>query len=214
MKGELYSLDNGSSVGSVELSDAVFADKVNEHLIYEAVKTELANQRQGTAKAKERGEVVGSGSKPYRQKGTGRARAGTKKSPVWVGGGAVFGPRVRSYKGKLPKKMRLKAMRSLLSRKAAESMVKVVEDFDAKIDKTKVMAGILSKVSGKDRVFVVLDASQKNAKRAMRNIPWVKCYNSNQLVYKDLFYAKEVLITKAALADIEKHYGESVKGAE
>jgi len=214
MKGELYSLDNGGSVGVVELSDAVFADKVNEHLIYEAVKTELANQRQGTAKTKERTEVRGSGAKPYRQKGTGRARAGSKKSPIRVGGGTTFGPRVCSYKGRLPRKMRLKAMRSLLSRKAADAMVKIVEDFAVKIEKTREMVGVLSRVTGQDRVFVVLDASQKNAKRAMRNIPWVKCYNSNQLVYKDLFYAKEVLITKAALADIEKHYGKPVKGAE
>lgn len=214
MKCEIFSLEKGAAVGSLELADSVFAGKVNKHLIYEAVKTELANQRQGNAETKERGDVNASNTKPYRQKGTGRARAGRRSSPIWVGGGTIFGPHVRSYKGRLPKKMRLQAMRSLLSSKVAANMVKIIEDFREDISKTKEMAIMLSRVSGGDRVFVILQPGQPLVKRAMRNIPWIKCFSSNQLVYKDLFYAREVLITKSALADLEKHYGVIKEGAE
>jgi len=216
MKSDLYSIENGNSVGSVDLPDAVFKNQVNDHVIYEAIKTELSNQRQGTVSTQERGEVTATGSKPYRQKGTGRARAGTRRSPIWVGGGTTFGPKPRSFKKRLPKKIRLRAMVSLLSKKTADGKVKVVDSFAFTSGKTKEIAGMLSQVCSKDRVVLILNGADmdflKIVKRAASNISWVKVYSSTQLTYKDLFYAKEVLVMKDALKDIGEHYTIIKKG--
>lgn len=140
MKIDKYSKD-GKVVGQVELSDDVFNSEINDVLIYELIKAANANLRQGTHKTKERAEVHGGGAKPWRQKGTGRARAGTTRSPIWVGGGTVFGPRPRDYRVDLPKKIKKAAYRSLFSLKAKEGSLKVIEDFTV-TGKTKEMASI------------------------------------------------------------------------
>lgn len=211
MKSELYSVESGSAVGSVDLPRHVFGNALNDHVIYDAIKAELANQRQGTASTRERAEIHGSGSKPYRQKGTGRARAGTRKSPLWTGGGTVFGPSPRDFHIRLPRKMRMRAMVSLLSRKADQGQIRIIEDFKFESGKTKDMAALLSKVCDRDRVVLIIKDNPQLIKRAARNIPWVKCYSSSRLVYKDLFYARMVLITRGALADLEERYAVEVK---
>ncbi|HPH01391.1 MAG TPA: 50S ribosomal protein L4 [Spirochaetota bacterium] len=212
MKLECYSLKNGSSAGSVEVSDGIFGSNVNDHLVYEAVRAELANARQGTAMAKARSEVSGSRSKLYRQKGTGRARAGYSQSPTRVGGGVAFGPRPRDYRIRLSKKVRQAAMVSLLSLKVSQGLVRVIEDFESETGKTKDMNLMLTGLTKSRRVVIIANKLGDKTKRAIRNIPWVRCYDSARLVYKDLFYAKEILVTKSAVADIESHYAGAVKG--
>ena len=212
MKLECYSLKNGSSAGSVEVSDGIFGSNVNDHLVYEAVRAELANARQGTAMAKARSEVSGSRSKLYRQKGTGRARAGYSQSPTRVGGGVAFGPRPRDYRIRLSKKVRQAAMVSLLSLKVSQGLVRVIEDFESETGKTKDMNLMLTGLTKSQRVVIIANKLGDKTKRAIRNIPWVRCYDSARLVYKDLFYAKEILVTKSAVADIESHYAGAVKG--
>lgn len=212
MNNDLLSIENGSAAGTVAIDEKVFGSSVNDHLIYEAVKNELANKRQGTAATKERGDVVGSTSKLYRQKGTGRARAGTRKSPIWVGGGTVFGPQPRSYNTRMPKKMKQRAMVSLLSKKMAESRVKIVQDFDVASGKTKELAAKLAAVTGRDRVLLIIQDGSTMVRRAAKNIPWVRCYSSARLAFKDMFYAKELVITESALREIEKHYAFQAKG--
>lgn len=212
MNNDLLSIESGSAAGTVSVEDKIFAADVNEHLIYEAVKNELANKRQGTASTKERGDVAGSTSKLYRQKGTGRARAGTKKSPIWVGGGVAFGPHPRSYRTSMPKKMRRRAMVSLLSKKMAESRVKIIQDFDIPSGKTKDLATKLAAVTGQDRVLLIVKDGSPMIRRAAKNIPWVRCYSSARLAFKDMFYAKELVISESALREIEKQYAFQAKG--
>ena len=136
MNTKLYDI-KGKEKGTVRLNDAVFKINPNKSAIYYALRTELANNRQGTASTKGRSEVRGSGRKPYRQKGTGRARAGTKKSPIWTGGGVAFGPKPRSYRIRLPRKMKQLSVRSILSLKNSENLLKVVEDFNVESGKTR-----------------------------------------------------------------------------
>lgn len=212
MKLDCYSLKNGASAGSVDLNDGIFGSKVNDHLVYEAVRAELANARQGTAMAKARSEVSGSRSKLYRQKGTGRARAGYSQSPTRVGGGVAFGPRPRDYRIRLSKRVRQAAMISLLSLKVSQGVLRVVEDFECESGKTKDMHAMLKAMTASQRVVIIANKLGEKTRRAIRNIPWVKCYDSARLVYKDLFYAKEILVTKSAVADIEAHYAGAVKG--
>ena len=138
MKVDKYNIE-GKVVGQVDLSDEVFAAEINDVLIYEYIKAANANLRQGTHKTKERAEVRGGGAKPWRQKGTGRARAGSSRSPIWRGGGMIFGPRPRDYRIELPKKIKKAAYRSLFSLKAKEGSIKVIEDFEA-AGKTKEVA--------------------------------------------------------------------------
>ena len=215
MKCDVYSFATASPLGSVDVKDGIFAARVNDHLIYEAVRAELANARQGTAMAKARSEVSGSRSKLYRQKGTGRARAGYSQSPIRVGGGVAFGPRPRDYRIRLSKRVRHAAMISLLSLKMAQNTVRVVEDFEIESGKTKEANKALLAFCRADYgvVFVMHNASAPT-KRALRNIPWVRGYDSTRLVYKDIFYAKEIILTKSALADIEAHYADAVKDEE
>jgi len=214
MKCDLYSFTTGGALGSVELKDGIFAARVNDHLVYEAVRAELANARQGTAKAKARSEVSGSRSKLYRQKGTGRARAGYSQSPTRVGGGAAFGPRPRDYRIRLSKRVRHAAMLSLLSLKVSQQAVRVVQDFAIESGKTKEANKALLALSKGERVVLILHNAGAPTRRALRNIPWLRCYDSARLVYKDLFYAKEIILTESALADIEAHYAGAVKGEE
>lgn len=204
MNIDKYSID-GKKVGQVDLDDSVFAAKINEVLIYEYIKAANANLRQGTHKTKERAEVRGGGIKPWRQKGTGRARAGSSRSPIWVGGGTVFGPRPRSYRIDLPKNIKKEALRSILSLKVKEGFVKVVEDFEVESGKTKDMAGILTKVE-LSKGLLISGTDNQMTKRAIRNIENVKFNNSSRISGRDIFYSKNIVVTESALKYINEKY--------
>jgi len=208
MKIDKYSKD-GKVVGQVDLADEVFNSEVNDVLIYELIKAANANLRQGTHKTKERAEVRGGGTKPWRQKGTGRARAGTTRSPIWVGGGVVFGPRVRSYRTDLPKKVKKAAYRSLFSLKQKEGSLKVVEDISVD-GKTKEMAAI-GKALEINKAVLITDNEDNLLKRAIKNIPWFTYNNVKRISSRDIFYSKEVVITESAVKFLNEQFAKAGK---
>jgi len=205
MKADKYSIE-GKVIGSVELSDAVFNAAVNDVLVYELVKASNANLRQGTHKTKERGEVRGGGSKPWKQKGTGRARAGSNRSPIWRGGGTIFGPRPRSYRIDLPRSMKRAAYRSLFSLKAKQGSIKVLQDFQAS-GKTKDMARIGKALSITKGVLIASD-DDPQLKRSIRNIPWLVYNNVNRISGRDIFYSKELILTESAVKQLNERFAE------
>jgi large subunit ribosomal protein L4 len=168
MNGTVYSKD-GKELRTIELADAVFGLPVNEDLIYYAINNELANKRQGNACTKDRGEVHGSNAKPYRQKGTGRARRGDKKSPLLIGGGTIFGPKPRDYSWSMPKKAKRQAMKTILSLKAQSQMLKIIEDFSIETGKTRDLAGLLNNFNPGTRTVLVLKDDDPMIKRAAAN---------------------------------------------
>lgn len=200
---------NGSEKGKIELDDRVFNIKPNKSCIYYVLRAELMNLRTGTASTKTRSEVRGGGAKPWRQKGTGRARAGTRRSPIWVGGGIVFGPKPRSCKVKVPRKMRRLSLKSVLSLKAQNQQLKVVEDFKVESGKTRDFLGIASNLieeEARKRVIFINADNDELTKRAGRNIPWLKIFNANLLNTKDLFYADKLLLTESAVRLLNEKY--------
>lgn len=205
MKADKYSIE-GKVIGSVELSDAVFNATVNDVLLYELVKASNANLRQGTHKTKERGEVRGGGAKPWKQKGTGRARAGSNRSPIWRGGGTIFGPRPRSYRIDLPRSMKRAAYRSLFSLKAKQGAIKVLQDFQAS-GKTKDMARIGKALSITKGVLIAAD-DDPQLKRSIRNIPWLVYNNVNRISGRDIFYSKELILTESAVKHLNDRFAE------
>lgn len=208
MKLDKYSVE-GKVVGSVELADSVFGAEINDILIYELIKSANANLRQGTHKAKERGDVNGGGAKPWKQKGTGRARAGSNRSPLWKGGGTIFGPRPRSYRIDLPKSIRRSAYRSLFSLKAKQGSIKVVEDFNVS-GKTKEMARI-GKALTVTKGLIILGSDDTLMKRSIRNLSWLGYNNVNRISSKDIFYTKSLIITESALKLLNERYAEGGK---
>jgi large subunit ribosomal protein L4 len=208
MKVDKYSID-GKVVGSVELSDSVFGAEVNDSLIYELIKAANANQRQGTHKTKERGEVRGGGIKPWKQKGTGRARAGSSRSPIWKGGGTVFGPRPRSYRIDLPRSLKRSAYRALLSLKAKQGSIKVLEDFTPS-GKTKEVAGI-GKALAVSKGVIIAGGGDSLLKRAVNNIPWLLYNNVNRISSRDIFNTKVLIITESAVKLLNERYAEGGK---
>lgn len=202
MDKKVYSVQ-GKEVRTVSLNDDVFAHEVSEGSIYNAIKNELANLRVGTASTKTRTEVAGAKTKPWRQKGTGRARSGRKQSPVWVGGGIAFGPRPRDYSYVLPRKVKQLAMKSILSLKAATEGFKVVENFTVETAKTKDLVQILSVlVPAEEKTILILKDDDANLKRAARNIPWVRFLTYNRLRAHDLFYTKHLVIMEEAAQNL------------
>ncbi len=199
--------ENGDAVGQLEVIDALFKSDVNKNVLYEAIKNELANKRQGTHSTKTRSEVSGGGKKPWRQKGTGRARAGSRRSPVWVGGGKIHTPKPRDYSYKLPKRVKRNALLSVLSMKYDLSMLKVFEDFTFEAPKTKRMASFLSKVKEPNTrkvAFVVgkdesLGSNYNDLLLSLRNIKDLKLVNADSMSIHPLFYADEIFFTKTAL---------------
>ncbi len=194
---------NGTDKGKVELKSEIFEVDVNDTLIYEAIKNELANKRLGTASTKSRGEITGSTKKPWRQKGTGRARSGTRKSPIWRGGGVVFGPKPRNYKYKLPRKVKKLSYKSIFSLKAKNNRIKIVDDFSIENGKTKEMASVLKKLSDEKRIVLIYKNEDTLLKRSIRNIPNVKSLSVSRLNANDLFYAKDIIIFKSALEELD-----------
>ncbi len=197
----------GKELRSITLADEVFGRKVSDGVIYHAIRNELANARVGTAKTKTRSEVAGSHRKPWRQKGTGRARAGTYQSPVRVGGGVAFGPRPRDYSYRMPKKMKRAAMMSLLSQKVSEERLLVVEDFTVEDGKTKKLAEIMSALTAQERTVLILGDDDAMIKRAGRNIPWLRYLSYNRLRAHDLFYGQRIVLTESAAQKLNEFYG-------
>jgi large subunit ribosomal protein L4 len=207
MDAKVFSI-KGEEVRTIALNDSVFNRDVSEGAIYYAVNNELANRRVGTASTKTRSEVRGSNAKPWRQKGTGHARAGDKKSPVWVGGGTIFGPKPRDYSFRLPKKMKRLAMKSVLSMKAKEDAIKVVEDFTIENGKTNELIRILKNLVPEERTVIILKDDDALVRRAGRNIPWVRMLSYNRMSVRELFYGKKIVLLETAAGNLNEFYGE------
>ena len=207
---DVLKIDGSKSGDKIDLSDSIFAIEPNDHAIYLSVKAFLANQRQGTSKSKERGEVRGGGKKPWKQKGRGGARAGTSRSPLWVGGGTIFGPRLRDYRQDLPKKVRRLARKSALSYKAKDSQLLVIEDFNIEQPKTKEFSKILSalKVNGK-KVLLLTELNNQNIYKSGRNIPKVKVLEASKASTYDLLNNQILILQKSAVKEIEKTFAAS-----
>ncbi|MDR2952827.1 MAG: 50S ribosomal protein L4 [Treponema sp.] len=210
MNCKVYSKE-GKELKEIELDDAIFGLPVNEDLIWHAVNNELANRRQGNASTKDRGEVHGSNAKPYKQKGTGRARRGDKKSPVLVGGGIIFGPKPRDYSYSIPKKAKRQAFKSILSLKAQSGILKIIEDFSVESGKTKDLMKLLDNFSPGQRTVLVLKDDDPMLKRAAANIPWLDYLSYNRLEAHTLFYGRQVLMLETAARNLCEFYGD--KGA-
>jgi len=207
MKVDIYKIDGSLTRRQVELNPKVFDIQPNDHAIYLAVKAYLANQRQGTAKAKERSEVSGGGKKPWRQKGTGRARAGSIRSPLWVGGGTVFGPKPRDYEMKLPKKVKLLARLSALTYKARNNQIVVVEDFNLDQPKTKEMFNIIKALNLNDKKTLLLTGSySKNIYLSGRNIPTLNVLEAQKASTYDILNNKVLLLQESALNLINQQF--------
>jgi large subunit ribosomal protein L4 len=205
MNRTVYSID-GKELRSIELDDAVFGLPVNDDVIWYAIQNELANKRQGSANTRDRGEVHGSNTKPYKQKGTGRARRGDKKSPIMVGGGTVFGPKPRDFSFAIPKKAKRLALKTILSLKIQSDTLKVVEDFSVDSGKTKDLAGILKKFGGDERTVIILKDDDATVKRAGANIPWLSFLSYNRLRAHDLFYGRRVILLETAAKNLNAFY--------
>lgn len=206
MKKKVYSVD-GKEVKDIELSDTVFAREVSEGSIYNAIRNEQANKRVGTASTKGRSEVRGSGAKPWRQKGTGRARSGHKRSPIWVGGGIAFGPKPRDYSYKMPRKIKRLAIKSILSLKAKDdAKFKIVEDFTVESGKTKDLVSVLKNLVSDERTVLILKDDDSMVKRAGANIAKLDVLSYNRLNAHDLFYGKNVLVLEGAALKLNEFY--------
>ncbi|MBN1410486.1 MAG: 50S ribosomal protein L4 [Spirochaetales bacterium] len=202
---KVYSLD-GKELRDKEVSDALFNSKISTGSIYYAIKNELANKRIGTASTKTRSEVSGTHQKIYRQKGTGRARAGTKRSPTRVKGGIAFGPKPRDYSYKIPKKIKRLALVSALSMKAADNKIRVVEDFTFESGKTKDLSMILKNhIPGNRSVFIVSEDAAM-LRRAGGNIPWLNLLSFSRLNVHEIFYGQAILIQESTLNKLQDHY--------
>src|SRR5215471_19804225 len=191
---------SGKKVGEVELADAVFGAKINAHLLHEASRWYLKSLRRGTHKTKEKSEVSGAGRKLWRQKGTGRARIGSIRSPLWRHGGTVHGPRPRSYAYALPKKMLLGALRSALSAKLAEEKLTVVEKWSLDTHKTKTLRLALGKLNAEKTTLLVANGENRNLELASRNLEGVKLSASNSLQPYDVLRHDRLVVSKDAVA--------------
>jgi len=201
----------GKELRSIELSDAVFGLPVNNDVIYYAINNELANARTGTACTKDRGEVHGSNRRPYAQKGTGRARQGDYKSPVYVGGGTAFGPKPRDFSFSMPKKVKRLALKTILSLKAQDGSMAIVEDFTSENGKTKDFVKRIEAIaSDKDatRTVIILKNDDPEVKRAGRNLPWLSFLSYNRLRAHDLFYGRKVIVLESAVRELNEFYAD------
>lgn len=200
----VYNME-GNQVGTIELSDAVFGVAVNEHLVHMAVVQQLANNRQGTQKAKTRSEVSGGGRKPWRQKGTGHARQGSTRAPQWTGGGMVFAPVPRDYSFKINKKEKRAALKSALTDKVASSNLVVLDELKMEEIKTKNFVKVMQNLNV-DNGLVVINDNDVNIMMSARNIPTVKMALPNTINVYDVMKAKKLVLTKDAVKTIEEVY--------
>ena len=200
----VYNIE-GKEVGKIDLSDAVFGVEVNEHLVHMSVVSQLANNRQGTQKAKTRSEVSGGGRKPWRQKGTGHARQGSTRAPQWTGGGVVFAPVPRDYSFKMNKREKRAALKSALTSRVEENKFIVIDEINFEEAKTKNFANILKNLDV-SKALVVLEDDNKNAELSARNIADVKTAKTNTINVYDILKYNTVITTKAVVAKIEEVY--------
>ena len=207
MEKKVYSID-GKELRTINLDDKVFGLPINEDVIYYAITNELANKRVGTACTKTRSEVHGSNAKPYKQKGTGNARRGDKKSPLCVGGGTIFGPKPRDYSYAIPKKAKRLAMKSILSLQAQSDRLTVVEDFTVESGKTKDLVKILNNFTKGERTVILLKDNDSMIKRAGKNLPNVYFLSYNRLRAHDLFYGRKVIMLETAAKNLSDFYAD------
>ena len=200
----VYNIE-GKEVGTIDLNDSVFGVEVNDHLVHKAVVGQLANNRQGTQKAKTRGEVSGGGRKPWKQKGTGHARQGSTRAPQWTGGGIVFAPVPRDYSVKMNKKEKRAALKSALSSRVEEKKFIVIDEINFDEIKTKKFQTVLDNLKI-NKALVVLEDDNKNAELSARNIPDVKTAHTNTINVYDILKYNTVIATKAVVAAIEEVY--------
>lgn len=193
----------GEEAGDLELNSTVFEANINVPLMHQAVVLNQAAERRGTHESKTRGQVSGSTKKPWRQKGTGRARVGTKRNPVWTGGGAAFGPHMRSYGFKMPKKMRRAALRSALSEKFAQGEIIVFDEFAMDAPKTKVMADLFNKFEA-DKALVVLGDFNENVVKSIRNLAGASLVDAAGINVYNILAHKQLIMTKEAIARVEE----------
>ena len=200
----------GKELRTVDLSENVFGIEVSTGAIYHAIRNEAANRRVGTACTKTRAEVNYSNTKPYKQKGTGNARRGDKKSPVSVGGGTIFGPKPRDYSYTLPKKVKRLAMKSLLSLGVEEGRLQVIEDFTSENGKTKDLAAIMKAFATQDqRTVIIMKDDDVMLRRAARNIPYLHVLAYDKLSAKELLYGRKILVLESACTNLNDFYGEN-----
>ena len=207
MDKKVFSTD-GKELRTITLDDSIFGLPVNEDVIYYAINNELANKRVGTACTKTRSEVHGSNAKPYKQKGTGHARRGDKKSPINVGGGTIFGPKPRDFGFDLPKKVKRLAMKSILSLQAQSDRLTVVEDFTVESGKTKDLLKVLNNFAKDERTVVILKDDDAKIKQAGRNLNNVYFLSFNRLRAHDLFYGRKVILLESAAKNLSEFYKE------
>ncbi len=204
-KVALYDM-SGAQIGELELNESVFGIEPNQAVMYDFVKMQLANKRVGTSSTKTRAEVRGSGKKPWRQKGTGRARVGSRRNPIWTGGGIAFGPRPRDYSYRLPRKARRLAMKSALSSKVLENNLIVVDQLSFDEPRTKQMVATLQALNSSRKTLVVTADGDANITKSARNIPGVKPLRVDFINVYDLLKYDTLLITRDAVARVEEVY--------
>lgn len=194
----------GENIGEVSLRDSIFNTKVNKYLVHQAVKRYLANRRRGTASTKNRSEVRGGGAKPWKQKGTGRARAGTNSSPIWVGGGIVFGPAPRDYSFSLPKKMKVAALKSVLSDKLENKEIIIIDKLSLEENKTSKMVEILKNLQAFKKPLIITEKEDSIIALSVRNIKGAQVLPVSKINTYDLINHEKIIITKKALKRIEE----------
>ena len=196
----------GKTIGSVELSDALFAAPINAAVLHQVVTAQLAGRRTGTADTKTRGQVRGGGKKPYRQKGTGRARQGSTNAPHYRGGGAVFGPHPRSYEQRLPRKMKRLALRGALTAKFGDEAIKIIDTFGLETIRTRDLVDVLQALEATGRILVVAPGRDETLELSARNLPTVEIILADSLNVVDLLNADLVLIEQPSLARMQEVY--------
>jgi large subunit ribosomal protein L4 len=195
---------DGKESGTIELPDAIFNGPVNEAVLHQAVRRQQANDRQGTHETKTRGDVSGGGRKPWKQKGTGRARQGSTRAPQWRHGGTVFGPHPRSYEQKMPRKQRRLALRSALSVKSQEGAVRIVEEIALEAPKTSVLAGLFDEMGAGARTLFVIPEHDLMLEKSTRNLAGVKTILAQNLNPADILTADTIVFTRSALTQVEE----------
>jgi large subunit ribosomal protein L4 len=211
MQAQVYNLA-GKEVGKIEISDAVFAVPLNEGILHQAVLRQQANARQGNASTKTRGDVIGSTRKLYRQKGTGNARAGSRKSPTRKGGGVVFGPHPRDYHQAMPKKMRQLALRCALSIKTSDGELKILDNIAFDEPKTRQMTEVLDALNIENSALVVTSEAKVNVIKSASNIPGIKTLPANLLNVVDILAHKALIMEVAAVRKAEELWGKDLSG--
>jgi len=196
----------GELVEEMELSEDVFGVEINQHVVWEVVKNQLANKRQGTQSAKTRAEVRGGGRKPWRQKGTGRARQGSTRSPQWKGGGVVFAPKPRDYSYSVPKKERRLALKSVLTSKVQNNEIIIVDEIKFDAPRTKDMANLLTKLNADKKALIVMGTKDANVIKSANNIPNVATALVNTINVYDILKYNSFIITKEAVRKVEEVY--------